>query len=33
VGWIVRAHDGTVTVGEAPDGGARFVATIPAHAE
>ncbi len=33
VRWIARAHDGTVTVGEAPDGGARFVAAIPAHAE
>ncbi len=33
VRWIVRAHDGAVTVGEAPCGGARFVASIPAHKE
>ncbi len=31
--WIARAHEGAVTVAEAPGGGARFVATIPAHVE
>jgi signal transduction histidine kinase len=31
--WIASAHDGAVTVGDAPSGGARFVAAIPAHAE
>jgi signal transduction histidine kinase len=30
VAWIVRAHEGTITVGTAPEGGARFVATLPA---
>jgi signal transduction histidine kinase len=29
--WIALAHDGAVTVGEGPLGGARFVAAIPAH--
>jgi len=33
VRWIASAHDGAVTVGEAPLGGARFVATIPALRE
>jgi signal transduction histidine kinase len=33
VRWIARAHDGTVMVGDAPSGGARFVASIPAHRE
>jgi signal transduction histidine kinase len=33
VRWIARAHEGTITVGEAPSGGARFVASIPAHKE
>jgi signal transduction histidine kinase len=33
VRWIVYAHDGAVTVAEAPSGGARFVAAIPARAE
>jgi signal transduction histidine kinase len=33
VRWIARAHDGAVTVEEAPSGGARFVATLPAHRE
>lgn len=33
VRWIARAHDGAVTVGEAPAGGARFIAAIPAHKE
>ncbi|MBV8531687.1 MAG: HAMP domain-containing histidine kinase [Candidatus Eremiobacteraeota bacterium] len=33
VRWIARAHDGTVTVDEAPSGGARFVAAIPARRE
>ncbi len=31
VRWIARAHDGTVTVDEGALGGARFVASIPAH--
>jgi signal transduction histidine kinase len=31
VRWIASAHDGGVTVGEAPSGGARFVAAIPAR--
>lgn len=31
VRWIARAHDGTVGVDDAPLGGARFVAAIPAH--
>lgn len=31
--WIARAHDGVVTVSEAPIGGARFVAAIPARSE
>jgi signal transduction histidine kinase len=31
--WVASAHDGAVTVGEAPSGGARFVAAIPAHEE
>jgi signal transduction histidine kinase len=31
VRWIARAHDGAVTVAEAPAGGARFIATIPSH--
>jgi signal transduction histidine kinase len=33
VRWIARAHDGSVSVGEGPLGGARFVAAIPAHKE
>ncbi|HXO16580.1 MAG TPA: HAMP domain-containing sensor histidine kinase, partial [Candidatus Dormibacteraeota bacterium] len=33
VRWIASAHDGAVTVGEAPSGGARFVAAIPARRE
>jgi signal transduction histidine kinase len=33
VRWIASAHDGTVTVGEAPAGGARFIAALPAHKE
>ncbi len=33
VRWIARAHEGAVTVGEAPGGGARFVAAIPARVE
>ncbi len=33
VRWIVSAHDGEVTVGDAPAGGARFVAAIPARTE
>jgi signal transduction histidine kinase len=33
VRWIARAHDGTVAVGDGALGGARFVATIPAHKE
>lgn len=32
VRWIVRAHDGTIDVRTAPLGGARFVASFPAHA-
>jgi signal transduction histidine kinase len=31
VRWIASAHDGAVTVADAPSGGARFVATIPAR--
>ncbi|MBV8198648.1 MAG: HAMP domain-containing histidine kinase [Candidatus Eremiobacteraeota bacterium] len=31
VRWIARAHDGSVTIEEAPGGGARFVAAIPAY--
>ncbi|HEY1976021.1 MAG TPA: HAMP domain-containing sensor histidine kinase [Candidatus Baltobacteraceae bacterium] len=31
VRWIASAHDGTVVVDAAPGGGARFVATLPAH--
>jgi signal transduction histidine kinase len=33
VRWIASAHDGAITVGEAPSGGARFVAAIPARRE
>ncbi len=33
VSWIARAHDGTVSAGEGPLGGARFIAAIPAHKE
>lgn len=33
VRWIARAHDGTVTAGEGPLGGARFVAAIPSRSE
>ncbi len=33
VRWIARAHEGAVTVSEAPGGGARFVAAIPARVE
>jgi signal transduction histidine kinase len=32
VRWIAHAHDGTVTVTSAGSGGARFVASLPAHA-
>lgn len=31
VRWIAHAHNGTVTVGDAPGGGARFTASLPAH--
>lgn len=31
VRWIVRAHNGVVTISEAPEGGARVIATFPAH--
>lgn len=31
VSWIARAHGGGVSVDTAPDGGARFVAVIPAR--
>ncbi len=31
VRWIANAHEGAVTVDAAPGGGARFVATLPAH--
>lgn len=31
VRWIARAHDGAVTIADAPDGGARFIAVLPAH--
>jgi signal transduction histidine kinase len=31
VRWIASAHEGTVSVDGAPGGGARFVATFPAH--
>ena len=33
VRWIATAHDGAVTVQTSPEGGARFVASIPAHAD
>jgi signal transduction histidine kinase len=33
VRWIASAHDGAITVGEAPSGGARFVAAIPSRRE
>lgn len=33
VRWIASAHDGEITVDEAPSGGARFVAAIPARRE
>lgn len=33
VRWIACAHEGEITVGQAPSGGARFVAAIPAHRE
>jgi signal transduction histidine kinase len=33
VRWIVHAHAGSVSVAEAPQGGARFTASIPAHAD
>jgi two-component system OmpR family sensor kinase len=33
VQWIANAHDGGVSVSEAPMGGARFVAALPAHKE
>lgn len=32
VQWIAVAHEGTVCVDASPKGGARFVASIPAHA-
>lgn len=31
VRWIAHAHEGAVAVDGAPGGGARFVATLPAH--
>jgi signal transduction histidine kinase len=31
VRWIAHAHNGTVTVGDAPGGGARFTASLPAY--
>ncbi|MBV9233931.1 MAG: HAMP domain-containing histidine kinase [Candidatus Eremiobacteraeota bacterium] len=31
VRWIARAHEGSVSIGEAPGGGARFVTVIPAY--
>lgn len=31
VRWIAEAHQGSVNVAAAPEGGARFVATLPAH--
>jgi signal transduction histidine kinase len=31
VRWIAAAHEGGVTVDEAPEGGARFIAAIPAR--
>ncbi len=31
VRWIAEAHDGRVTVETSPQGGARFVATLPAY--
>lgn len=33
VRWIASAHDGTVSVDGASGGGARFVATLPAHTQ
>jgi signal transduction histidine kinase len=33
VRWIANAHDGAVSVDAAPGGGARFVATLPAHTQ
>jgi signal transduction histidine kinase len=33
VRWIAHAHQGAVTVAQAPGGGARFVAAIPARTE
>lgn len=33
VHWIASAHDGAVAVTQGPLGGARFIATIPAHSE
>lgn len=33
VRWIARAHEGSVTVEATAEGGARFVAAIPAHAQ
>jgi two-component system OmpR family sensor kinase len=33
VRWIAQAHEGVVTVAQAPGGGARFVAALPAHTE
>jgi len=32
VRWIAQAHAGTVTIAQASQGGARFVASIPEHA-
>lgn len=31
VRWIAHAHNGSVTVGDAPGGGARFTASLPAY--
>ncbi len=31
VRWIACAHDGSVTIADAPEGGARFVAALPAY--
>jgi signal transduction histidine kinase len=31
--WIVEAHDGTIAVAQAPEGGARFIVSLPAIAD